>query len=291
MHSIQLPESAIQQGDNGKHFFPTKSDDEGRLILAPYSLRKIEAALLEYGFTEDEVIIADPRKLDSVIGPETKAIGLTVHDPLGYSAVSQLNACLFRLINWRLASALLANAVFMGQMLWANHNPDNQHPVFSWIGQFEEGAQDAASPTGGILYYLIPPRSLDLTVTDPIRGLVYVITFTAIVTVFSRLWVELGGLSARTAAKNLLAADVQVPGFRRSEGSVEMLLNKYIPSLTIISGIIVGLLASLSDILHLFGSGTGLLLMVNIMVTYYQTLVKEKVDTHLPSLAGLLGRK
>jgi radical SAM superfamily enzyme YgiQ (UPF0313 family) len=76
-------------------FFPTKSDDEGRLIFAPYSLRKIEAALLEYGFTEDEVIIADPRKLDRVIGPETRAIGLTVHDPLGYSAVSQLNYVLY----------------------------------------------------------------------------------------------------------------------------------------------------------------------------------------------------
>jgi protein transport protein SEC61 subunit alpha len=62
-------------------------------------------------------------------------------------------------------------------------------------------------------------------------------------------------------------------------------------SLAIISGIIVGILASLLDILHLFGSGTGLLLIVNIIMTYYQTLVKEKVDTHLPSLAGLLGRK
>ena len=91
-------------------FFPTKSDDEGRLIFAPYSLRKIEAALLEYGFTEDEVIIADPRKLDRVIGPETKAIGLTVHDPLGYSAVSQLNACLFRFINWKPAMSYTAAA-------------------------------------------------------------------------------------------------------------------------------------------------------------------------------------
>lgn len=76
LHSVQLPENAAQQGDNGKHFFPTRSDDEGRLRFAPYSLRKIEAALLEYGFTRDEVIIADPRKLDRAIGPETKAIGL-----------------------------------------------------------------------------------------------------------------------------------------------------------------------------------------------------------------------
>jgi preprotein translocase subunit SecY/protein transport protein SEC61 subunit alpha len=84
---------------------------------------------------------------------------------------------------------------------------------------------------------------------------------------------------------------VQVPGFRRSEGSVEVLLNKYIPSLTIISGIIIGLLASVSDVLNVFGSGTGILLMVSIMVSYYQTLVKEQVDTYLPGLAALLGRK
>lgn len=123
------------------------------------------------------------------------------------------------------------------------------------------------------------------------RAVIYVIFFVTIVTVFSRLWVELGGLSAKTAAKNLLDADVQVPGFRRSENSVESLLNRYIPSLTIISGVMIGLLASLSDILNVYGSGTGILLMVNIMVSYYQTLVKEQVDTYMPKLAALLGRK
>ena len=84
---------------------------------------------------------------------------------------------------------------------------------------------------------------------------------------------------------------MQVPGFRRSEGSVENLLNRYIPSLTIISGVIIGLLAAVSDVLNVFGTGTGILLMVNIMVSYYQTLVKEQVDTHMPKLAALLGRK
>ncbi len=69
---------------------------------------------------------------------------------------------------------------------------------------------------------------------------------------------ELGWPVCKNGAKNLLDADVQVPGFRRSEGSVEVLLNKYIPSLTIISGIIIGLLASVSDVLNVFGSGTGI---------------------------------
>jgi len=63
VHSVQLlPENAAQQGDNGKHFFPTHSDDEGRLRFASYSLRKIEAALLEYGFTRDEVISLQIRR-------------------------------------------------------------------------------------------------------------------------------------------------------------------------------------------------------------------------------------
>jgi preprotein translocase subunit SecY len=180
----------------------------------------------------------------------------------------------------------------MGQMLWANYNPNNQNPAFNWIAQFDPNSgRGQATPTGGILYYITAPRSLDVVAADPLRAVGYVIFMTAIVTVFSRLWVELGGLSAKTAARNLLDADVQVPGFRRSEGSVEVLLNKYIPSLTIISGIILGLLASISDVMNVFGSGTGLLLMVSIMVSYYQTLVKEQIDVIMPSLAALLGRK
>lgn len=211
----------------------------------------------------------------------------------GFTAIYPIKLLYTSVIPVILTSALLANAVFMGQMLWANYNPNNESPIFNWIAQFDPnpGSRGQATPLGGILYYITSPRSLDAVVADPVRAVVYVIFFTAAVTVFSRLWVELGGLSARNAAKNLLDADVQVPGFRRSEGSVETLLNKYIPSLTILSGIIIGLLSSLSDVLNVFGSGTGLLLMVNIMVSYYQTLVKEQVDTYMPGLAGLLGRK
>ena len=210
----------------------------------------------------------------------------------GFTAVYPIKLLYTTVIPVILASALTANAVFMGQMLWANYNPNNQNPAFNWIAQFDPNSgRGQATPTGGILYYITSPRSLEIVAADPVRAVVYVIFMTAIVTVFSRLWVELGGLSAKMAARNLLDADVQVPGFRRSEGSVETLLNRYIPSLTIISGITIGLLASISDVLNVFGSGTGILLMVNIMVSYYQTLVKEQVDNYLPSLAALLGRK
>ena len=212
----------------------------------------------------------------------------------GFTAVYPIKLLYTSVIPVILASALLANAVFMGQMLWANYNPTNTNPAFNWIATFDPSTTQGggqASPTGGILYYITPPRGLEADAADPIRAVVYVRFMAGIVTVFSRLWVELGGLSARTAARNLLDADVQVPGFRRSEGSVEGLLNKYIPALTLLSGMIIGTLAGISDVLGVFGTGTGILLMVSIMVSYYQTLVKEQIDTYMPTLAALIGRK
>jgi preprotein translocase SecY subunit len=211
----------------------------------------------------------------------------------GFTAVYPIKLLYTSVIPVILASALLANAIFMGQMMWANYNPNNTNPAFNWIATFDPSAAEGgqATPTGGILYYITAPRGLDVAAADPIRSVVYVIFMAGIVTVFSRLWVELGGLSARTAARNLLDADVQVPGFRRSEGSVEALLNKYIPSLTLLSGMIIGTLAGISDVLGVFGTGVGILLMVSIMVSYYQTLVKEQVDTYMPTLAALIGRK
>lgn len=206
----------------------------------------------------------------------------------GFTAVYPIKLLYTSNIPVILASALLANAVFMGQMLWANYNPDNSNPLFNWIAQFDP--QQSQSPTGGILYYITAPRSFEHSLEDPVRTVIYIIFLTAVITVFGRLWVELGGLSAKAAAKNLLDADVQVPGFRRTQSSVQSLLNKYIPAVTIAGGIIIGLLASVSNVLSVFGTGIGILLMVDILVNYYNLLIREQVDIHMPKLAALLGR-
>ena len=206
----------------------------------------------------------------------------------GFTAVYPIKLLYTSNIPVILASALLANAVFMGQMLWANYNPDNSNPFFNVIAQFDP--QQSQSPTGGTLYYITAPRSFEHSLQDPVRTVVYIIFLTGIVTVFGRLWVELGGLSPKAAAKNLLDADVQVPGFRRTQSSVQTLLNKYIPAVTIAGGIIIGLLASVSNVLSVFGTGIGILLMVDILVNYYNLLIREQVDIHMPKLAALLGR-
>jgi len=207
----------------------------------------------------------------------------------GFSAVYPIKLMYVSNIPVILASALTANAVFMGQMLWANLNPRNANQLLNFLGMFDPTSP--STPTGGILYYITAPRGLDIVALDPTRAVLYIAFMVGIVVLFGRLWIELGGLSAKSAAKNLLDADVQIPGFRRSNQPVEALLQKYIPSVTIIGSIILGLLAGSSDVLGTFGSGTGMLLTVDILINYYNLLVRERVEEVMPSLGALLGRK
>jgi radical SAM superfamily enzyme YgiQ (UPF0313 family) len=79
-----LPEDWIR-GFVEERLFPTQSDELGRMKVAPYGICKVEATLLRHGFTEDEVVIADPRKLTRVVGPNTKVVGITTMDPMGIS--------------------------------------------------------------------------------------------------------------------------------------------------------------------------------------------------------------
>ena len=187
-----------------------------------------------------------------------------------------------------LATALTANAVFLGQMFWANFNPRNNNTFLNILGQFDPTSP--STPIGGIVYYITPPRGLDLAALDPMRAVLYVLFMIGIVVVFGKLWVELGGLSSKKAAQNLLDADVQIPGFRRSNKPVESLLNRYIPSVTIIGSVVLGLIAGVSDVLGVFGSGIGVLLMVDILINYYNQLIKEQVEVVMPRLGALLGR-
>jgi preprotein translocase subunit SecY len=207
----------------------------------------------------------------------------------GFSAVYPIKLMYVSNIPVILASALTANAVFIGQMLWANVNPANNNVFMNFLVQFDPTSP--SSPIGGLVYYITPPRGLDLVALDPMRAVGYVIFMIAIVIVFGKLWVELGGLSPKSAAKNLLDADVQVPGFRRSNQPIEALLNRYIPSVTLLGSGILGLLAGVSDILGVFGSGIGILLMVDILINYYNQLVKEQVEVVMPRLGALLGRR
>jgi len=69
---------------------PAPALEDGSAAIAPCGMRKVEAALLESGFTRDEVMVAHPLHLDRAIGRETRIVGITHDDPLGKIALRQI---------------------------------------------------------------------------------------------------------------------------------------------------------------------------------------------------------
>jgi len=187
-----------------------------------------------------------------------------------------------------LVSALSANITFFTRLLY-NSLGSNATGWLKYLGQWSN--PNNSSPTGGLVYYITAPQGINQTISDPVRAGIYVAFLVGMSVVFAKLWVEIGGLNPRAVAKNLIDAEVQVPGFRRANLSLEQMLNRYIPILTIIGGIIIGLIASISDLFGVFGSGIGILLMVDITLQYYQMLLKEQIEEYSPRLAGILGAK
>jgi radical SAM superfamily enzyme YgiQ (UPF0313 family) len=68
---------------------PIPNDGSGRARFAPYGLRKVEALLLENGFTESDVAVVHPASLDAFVGPNTKVVGISTMDPTGMGYVSK----------------------------------------------------------------------------------------------------------------------------------------------------------------------------------------------------------
>jgi preprotein translocase SecY subunit len=190
------------------------------------------------------------------------------------------------------AAALFANVYFFSQLLWSNYNRNNTNFWLNLLGQYKtvtEGGQTRIEPINGLVYYVISPQNLSQVIENPARALVFTGIMVAFCIVFSITWLEVGGLGPRTVAKQLVDSGMQIPGFRRSQKPIELLLKRYIPVVAILGGIIVGLIASVADFFGVFGSGMGVLLSVGILYQYYQLLMQERVAEMYPALRGLLG--
>ena len=186
------------------------------------------------------------------------------------------------------ASALFANVYFISQLVWSNYNPNNTNVWLNLIGQYQRG-DSGPVPIGGLVYYVISPRNPADLLADPIRALAYTGILVSFSIIFSLTWLEVGGLGPSTVAKQLVDSGMQIPGFRRSEKPIEQVLKRYIPTVTILGGAIVGLIASVADFFGVFGTGMGVLLSVGILYQYYQILVQERVSEMYPALRRFFG--
>jgi len=193
-----------------------------------------------------------------------------------------------------LAAALTANLLFLTQLAWSRYNLSGSNPILSAFGYFkyvQSGTSSTPVPAGGLIYYLTPPQNFYQAMLDPVRAIVYVIIFSLLCILFSFAWVETSGMSAEEQAKKMIQSGLQVPGFRQSNIVISTLLKRYIPTLTWFSGLLVGLLASVSDIFGVIGTGIGILLAIGIIYQYYMILAQQRLEEEFPSIARFLEGK
>jgi len=188
------------------------------------------------------------------------------------------------------ASALFANVYFFSQLLWSQMGAPapGTNLLFQIIGDYNRTSNGVA-PVGGLAYFVTPPNNVLGVVAEPVRAAVYLAILVVFCAVFSLIWLEVGGLGPDKVAKQLMDSGMQIPGYRRSGRPIEAILKRYIPVVTILGGIVVGLIAGFADFLGVFGTGTGILLSVGIIYQYYELLMRERAAEMFPAFRRILG--
>ena len=125
-------------------------------------------------------------------------------------------------------------------------------------------------------------------VPEWVHVIIYTVVLVLLCIVFGKFWVEMTGQSPKNVAEQLQNVGWQIPGFRRDPRIIESILNKYIPTITVIGSIIVGLLAALATLTGAVGTGMGILLTVGIMYMTYQQIEQQHMLEGYPALEKLL---
>ncbi|KAI9450551.1 SecY protein [Russula earlei] len=165
-----------------------------------------------------------------------------------------------------LESALTSHIYIVSQMLFSRF-PDNYLVKLLGVWEpMEESAQLAA--TSGFAYYISPPRTVHAAFVDPIHTILYLLFMTSVCAIFSKTWIEVSGSGPRDIAKQLKDQQLVMAGHR--EGSMYKELKRVIPTAAALGGAVLGLLSVTADLMGAIGSGTGILMAVTIIYSYWE---------------------
>jgi len=211
-----------------------------------------------------------------------------------------------------LMAALLANVNMFALLFWS-HPGMSTWPVVghNWrLGAFDTTDGSNPVPTMGLAYYvnrlaglqdwflpLVSPEKYGqfLGGHEPWQLVAHIIIYMGIMVlgsiVFAKFWIETTNMGADSVAKQIQGSGMQIPGFRRDPRIVEKVLERYIPTVTVFSGAMVGFLAAGADMIGTVGqsSGTGVLLTVGIMIRMYEQIGKEQMMEMHPVLRSFFG--
>jgi preprotein translocase subunit SecY len=186
-------------------------------------------------------------------------------------------------------SALLANVQILGKM---GTTTAEDGSVCGFLGCFDS----QGSAKSGAVYYLTSPHNIIIQLTqntfvgtEILRAFTYLIFLSVGAMIFSIFWVNTAGMDAKSVAGQLDSSGLQIPGYRKDPRIMESVLHRYIPALTVMGGIGIGILAAGADFMGVIGSGTGILLTIMILHDLYEKLKHENLEEAHPLLRKIVG--
>ena len=190
-----------------------------------------------------------------------------------------------------LVSALYANVHIFSQLIWLRINKEDwiYNNILKYLFNYNQTNGQLIPLKGTLVYYLNPPRSYLSILKDPVHFTVYSLLFIGLCVLFSIIWIQTSGMDPWSQARQLAESGIYVPGFRKSPRVIASILSRYVPTLSILSGLLVALIAIASDIVGVFGGGIGILLLVGILAQYQALIVRERALEMYPLLRKLTG--
>ncbi|MGB9941378.1 preprotein translocase subunit SecY [Methanosarcina sp.] len=198
-----------------------------------------------------------------------------------------------------LVRALQANIQMIGIILSSRG--------ITFLGEFS-----GSTPLNGIMYYLAPINSpydwipslvqesfASYGAAAPATWQIVLHVFTDATMligggiIFALFWIETTGMGAKPTAQKIFNSGMQIPGFRRNIGSIEKVMQRYIPKVTVIGGAFIGALTLVASLLGTIGSagGTGLLLTVSIVYRLYEDIASEQMMEMHPMIRSFFGEQ
>jgi preprotein translocase subunit SecY len=207
-----------------------------------------------------------------------------------------------------LMAALFANINMFALLLYQSNLPLLGHQW--WIGSFPtypDGTLSSTNVIGGGAWYLSNPNGINGWLMPILSGgdgmhnaihyslkiIIYMVILVVGSILFAKFWIETTDMGPSAVARQIQSSGMQIPGFRRDPRVLRMVLERYIPVVTVIGGAAVALLAGFADMLGTVGnaSGTGLLLTVGIIIHLYEDIAKEQAMEMHPVLRGFFGNE
>ncbi len=188
------------------------------------------------------------------------------------------------------AAALLINVMLISNGMMTHMSSSGKADFVNYIGEllYLTTPIHAYGNIPDYINKMTQGRTQFLGIPEWVHAIVYLITLSLLSIFFGKFWVEMSPQQNPDELAEVLAQqNISIKGHRTDKRFLKMKLAQYIWPLTVTGSLAVGLLAGFANLLGAYGTGTGILLTVEILYRMMNE-IKQTLDVHYPKVSRIL---